>query len=237
MSSVVMVAWRLRLYASVSLPSISPALLVEFSMALMRDACSEQLFSSMALNRVEASWNSARSRSVSLRSADASISYASSLLPLGSLACCSMKSGSSTVATVGLNEMADRNLLYTMRMTSGLFLSSSSAINDAWANVTRTLYVSATLRAYSWESVRSSCERPLSPMETTVCSFTAPSAPVSFMRNRALVYLEMLEFRPPHRPRSEVIATVTDLGAEIAGWSPNRRTKGSTMPREVSTAF
>ena len=37
------------LYESVSLFSISPALLVEFSMADMRDACSLQLFSSIAL--------------------------------------------------------------------------------------------------------------------------------------------------------------------------------------------
>jgi hypothetical protein len=34
------------------LPSISPAFLVEFSIALMRLDCSEQLFSSIALYRV-----------------------------------------------------------------------------------------------------------------------------------------------------------------------------------------
>ena len=38
--------------AARTLPSISPAFLVEFSIALMRDACSLQLFSSMQLNRV-----------------------------------------------------------------------------------------------------------------------------------------------------------------------------------------
>ncbi len=37
------------LYISVSLPRISPALLDEFSMADMRDACSLQLFSNIAL--------------------------------------------------------------------------------------------------------------------------------------------------------------------------------------------
>ena len=103
MSSVVIEAWRVRLYVSVScgargagvgrgrteglllqshlqvhagtpqhacvransptprptleatpptLPSISPAFLVEFSMALMREDCSEQLFSSMQLYSV-----------------------------------------------------------------------------------------------------------------------------------------------------------------------------------------
>lgn len=38
--------------AAHTFPSISPAFLVEFSMALMRDDCSEQLFSSMLLYRV-----------------------------------------------------------------------------------------------------------------------------------------------------------------------------------------
>ena len=38
--------------AAPTFPSISPAFLVEFSMALMRDDCSEQLFSSMLLYRV-----------------------------------------------------------------------------------------------------------------------------------------------------------------------------------------
>jgi hypothetical protein len=37
------------------------------------------------------------------------------------------------------------------------------------------------------------------------------------MLNSALAFLVMLEFRPPHRPRSEVTATVTPLGAAIAG--------------------
>lgn len=40
------------LQTSLTLPSISPAFLVEFSMALMREDCSEQLFSSMQLYSV-----------------------------------------------------------------------------------------------------------------------------------------------------------------------------------------
>ena len=35
------------------------------------------------------------------------------------------------VATVGLNEMAERNLLNTMRIASGLCASSSSAMSEA----------------------------------------------------------------------------------------------------------
>lgn len=38
--------------SALTLPSISPAFLVEFSIALMRDDCSEQLFSSMQLYSV-----------------------------------------------------------------------------------------------------------------------------------------------------------------------------------------
>ncbi len=36
------------------------------------------------------------------------------------------------------------------------------------------------------------------------------------MLSSALVYLAMLEFKPPHRPRSDVMATVRDLPAVIA---------------------
>lgn len=41
-------------------------------------------------------------------------------------------SGVSTVASVGLKEMAERNLLNRTLITSGLALSSSSAIREAW---------------------------------------------------------------------------------------------------------
>lgn len=42
------------------------------------------------------------------------------------------------------------------------------------------------------------------------------SLPAGFIRTTVLVYLAMLELRPPQRPRSEVMATVVVLGAEMA---------------------
>ena len=77
-----------------------------------------------------ASWNSARSCSISARSGP-SVSYWSSLPPASTSF--SRASGLSTVATVGLNEMAEVKRLNMMRTTSYSVFSRSAAIADTCA--------------------------------------------------------------------------------------------------------
>ena len=104
-SSVVIDACRVRLYSSVSLPSMSFAFFVEFSIDCILEPSSEVLFSSNALYRTAPILNSARSRSSSERP-DPSNSYSSNLLkPLSEAF--SYSSTDSTVATVGLKDMTD----------------------------------------------------------------------------------------------------------------------------------
>src|ERR1700753_591483 len=49
-SSVVIAAWRVRLYSMVSRLIMSPALRVALSIAVMRETCSDAAFSSIARN-------------------------------------------------------------------------------------------------------------------------------------------------------------------------------------------
>ena len=64
-------------------------------------------------------------------------------------------------------------------------------------------------------------------------SFAVPAASVIF--SSAFVYFVMLELRPPHRPLSDVTATVVDFPASAPAcghWARLSRCKAGTRPRE-----
>jgi hypothetical protein len=63
-----------------------------------------------------------------------------------------------TVATVGLKEMALLNLLYTIRTTSGLVLSSSSAMSEACEHEQEIMLMLLMMMIYAVRSVAPSMQ-------------------------------------------------------------------------------